>query len=78
MQRRPWMESHTYSGICYHGTCIDRETEDPFTELDSSYSSYDAIWVTPDQYAAEQFAIADRSKKPKEATNANNEDKIST
>lgn len=60
MQAESWMEPETFSGICYHGTCINKNTESVFEELKEEYSEFDAIWVTPDEDVAEIFAKDNR------------------
>lgn len=42
------------NGTFYHGSSVE-SGEDPFEVFEFGYSDWDAIWITPDKYVAEEF-----------------------
>lgn len=45
-----------FEGSCYHGSSFELG-EWPFAELSDEWSDWEAVWVTPDEGAAREFAL---------------------
>jgi len=49
--------SGPYQGTCYHGSYVEHG-ENLFNDLTDDYSDWEAVWVTPDQDVAKEFAAS--------------------
>lgn len=49
----PQIERTSYVGPAFHGTSV---YHDFMRDLEQGYSDWEATWITPDEYAAEEFA----------------------
>ncbi len=54
--RPDWAEETSFRGLVYHGSMLTQDSEAIWTDVDVSYSDWGAIWVSPDEKAAEAFA----------------------
>ncbi len=62
--RPNWAVETSFSGLVYHGSMLTEIAEAVWTDLTDSYSDWGAVWVTPDERAAKEFAGRYRGSRP--------------
>ena len=48
------IDSKSFEDTCYHGSYVEKD-QDLFEDLNTDFTEWDAIWVTTEEYIAEEF-----------------------
>ncbi len=64
--RPDWAAETSFNGLVYHGSMLTPDDEAIWTDVSESYSDWGAVWVTPDEQAAEEFATRYIGSRPPE------------
>lgn len=56
MDKPVWAEANSFKGTVYHGSHLQEPEDTIWTDLSYDYGDWEAVWVTPDEKAAEAFS----------------------